>query len=141
MTQDSYMGNYIFEVKLGIFLNLSFSRISNLSGELEYETVGEGGNNDKMVFLNKPHRRPDRIVFEKGMLTVVSDALYAFISEGVKIYNIMIFVKKGARTEKIFWIDQGIVTKRSFSDLDALRGTVLIKSMELAHTGLIELAV
>ena len=141
MTQDSYMGNYIFEVKLGIFLNLSFSRISNLSGELEYETVGEGGNNDKMVFLNKPHRRPDRIVFEKGMQTGVSDALYAFISEGVKINNIMIFVKKGARTEKIFWIDQGIVTERSFSDLDALRGTVLIKSMELAHTGLIELAV
>ncbi|SEU01801.1 phage tail protein [Enterocloster lavalensis] len=141
MTQDSYMGNYIFEVKLGIFLNLSFSRISNLSGELEYETVGEGGNNDKMVFLNKPHRRSDRIVFEKGMQTGVSDALYAFISEGVKINNIMIFVKKCARTEKIFWIDQGIVTKRSFSDLDALRGTVLIKSMELAHTGLIELAV
>ena len=94
-----------------------------------------------MDFLNTPHRRPDRIVFEKGMQTGVSDALFAFISEGVKINNIMIFVKKGARTEKIFWIDQGIVTKRSFSDLDALRGTVLIKSMELAHTGLIELAV
>ena len=141
MTQDSYMGNYIFEVKLGIFLNLSFSRISNLSGELEYETVGEGGNNDKMVFLNKPHRRPDRIVFEKGLQTGAMDAVYAFIAEGVKINNIMIFVKKDSKTEKIFWIDQGIVTKRSFSDLDAMKGTILIKSMELAHTGLIELAV
>ncbi len=135
------MGNYTFEVKLGIFLSLSFSRISNLSSELEYETIGEGGNNDKMVFLNKPHRRPDRIVFEKGLQTGAMDAVYAFIAEGVKINNIMIFVKKDSKTEKIFWIDQGIVTKRSFSDLDAMKGTILIKSMELAHTGLIELAV
>lgn len=141
MAKDTYIGNYVFEVKLGIFLSLSFSKISNLASEVEYETFGEGGNNDKMLFFNKPHRKPDTIVFEKGMQTGTLDALYSFIVEGVKINNIMIFVKKGTTTEKIFWIDQGIVTKKTFTDLDAMNGKIMVKSMELAHTGLVELSI
>lgn len=132
--------NYVFEVKIGVF-NMSFSKVTNLVTETEYEIIGDGGNNDKMQFFNKPKRKPDTIIFEKGIKINTADAIYSLLIEGVKINNIIICVKKENLVKRIFYIDQGIITKKSFGNLDALNGEVFIRKLELAHTGLVEVSV
>ena len=135
---DMYMSGYIFEVLFGGGIVLSFSKVSNLSGELEYEAVGDGGYNDKMLFFNKPRRKPDTIIFERGVRVEDSEDLVLLI-EGTKIHNITILVKKDGVSETMFWIESGIITKKSFSDLDAMNSSLFIRTLELAHTGLIEI--
>ena len=137
--EDEYLTNYTFEVQLGMS-KINFAKISNISTDLEYEIIGDGGNNDRMQFFEKPNRRPDTIVFEKG-LKKESDAGMAFVVVGMKFDNIMILVKKGMTTERIFFIEQGIVTRIGYTDLDAGRGEILIKRIELQHTGIVEMMV
>lgn len=136
----SYINNYNFEVKIGLF-SLGFSKITSISSAAEYETIGKGGENDTMYFLNKPKRSPDSIIFERGMKLGISDGFCSLVSEGVILNNIMIVVKKQFLIQRIFWIDHGIVTRKSFGDLDAMSGTVLIRTLELAHTGMTEIAI
>lgn len=140
MMRESYVKNYNFAVKLGLF-NLSFSKITSISSAAEYETIGNGGINDTMYFFQKPKRNPDTILFERGIKLDMADDFYSLVTEGTLIRNITIIVKQGISNQRIFWIDQGIVTRRSFGDLNASDGALLIRSIEMAHTGLVELAV
>lgn len=57
---------------------------------------------------------------------------------GLKINDIMIFVKKDDVTQKSFYIEQGIISKISFSSLDSLSAEIIVKELELKHTGLVE---
>ena len=137
---DEYLANYVFEVQLGTLNKISFSKISNLSSGIDYETIGDGGNNDNMYLFEKPNRKPDTIIFEKG-LKKGNYGETLFLIEGLKINNIMIMVKKGKKMERVFFIEQGIITKMSYTDLDAGRGEILVKRMEMQHTGIVEMAV
>lgn len=137
---DDYISNYSFEVQLGLMIKISFSKVSNIGSEAEIDVRAEGGNNDRMLFFEKPKRRPDTIMFSMGWGTGLKVSLLSCLVEGLKIDDIMILVKKGATTRKIFYIEQGIISKIKFSDLDALHGEVMIKTLELQHTGLVEIA-
>lgn len=134
--REKYLTNYVFEVQFGS-LKFSFSKVSNISSQTEYDVVADGGINDRMFFFEKPNRRPDTISFEHGMK--VSKDTDAFLMEkGMKVYGIHIFVKKDDITERIFFIEEGVVTGISYTDLDASRGEILIKKMEMQHTGIKE---
>ena len=138
---DSYIGNYSFQVQLGLFVKLSFQKITNIETEIEIETLGDGGNNERMYFFEKPKRKPDRIVFHRGVVSGLKGNVVSYLSEGVKVNDIMILVKRGSSIKKIFYIEQGIISKISYSDLDALNGQILITSMEMQHTGIAEIPV
>jgi len=140
-TGDEYVSNYSFEVQLGLVIKIGFAKITNISSEREYGIQADGGNNDRMFFYEKAKRKPDVISFHKGLTTGVGAAILAWLVEGLKVNDIMILVKKNGSTEKIFFIEQGIVTKVSFSDFDALKGEVIIKTMEMQHTGVVEIPV
>lgn len=137
---DEYLTNYIFEVQFGDSATYSFSKISNIASGTDYEIIGDGGNNDYMYLFEKPNRKPETIIFERG-LKKSSDGEKIYIVQGLKINNIMILVKKGDVTERIFFIEQGMVTKMSYTDLDASHGEILVSRMEMQHTGIIEMPV
>ncbi|MFP3153552.1 phage tail protein [Lachnospiraceae bacterium ZAX-1] len=138
---ENYLPGYEFKVRIGLFVTLNFSKITNLSTEVEYESIGDGGNNDKMRFYNKPKRKPDTIIFERGINTGISNTLYSLVIEGLKVSSVMIEVMLNGSMEKIFWIDEAMITKRSFTDLDASKSSVLIRRLEMIHTGLVEIEV
>lgn len=140
-SEDVYIPNYEFEIQLGLVIKINFSKISNISSQREYEVVADGGNNDRMYFREKAKRKPDTIAFHKGLAIGVSAAILSWLVEGLKVNDIMILVKREGKTEKIFYIEQGILTKVSFSDLDALNGKIIIKTMEMQHTGVVEISV
>lgn len=138
---DDYVSNYSFEVQLGLVIKISFSKISNIVSEGEIEVIADGGNTDRMFFFEKPKRKPDTITFSKGLAVGLGAAVMSWLVEGLKVNDIMILVKKEGRTKKIFYIEQGILTKIAYSDLDAINDEIMIKTMEMQHTGIVEIPV
>lgn len=136
-----YIPNYSFEVQLGLTVKINFSKISNISAKREFDVFMDGGVNDRMYFFEKAKREPDVLTFHKGLSVGGGAAILAWLSAGVKINDIMILVKKDDTVEKIFYVEQGILTNISFSDLDAQNSGVIIKSMEIHHTGVKEIPV
>lgn len=140
-SQDDLIGVYEFEVQLGLMINLSFSKISGISRSGDVGIIGNGGDNDSMHFYLKPRRKPDVIRFEKGWATGMESTIMSWLTEGLIINDIMIIVKQNGSMKKILSIDKAVLTRITYSDLDAMRGDVMIKSMELQHTGVNEISV
>lgn len=138
---DQYVPNYNFEVQLGLTIKLNFFKISNLSSSREYDVIADGGNGDSMYLFEKPKRKPDTVIFSKGVAAGVESAILSWLVEGVKINDIIILVTREGIARKIFYIEQGILTNISFSDLDAMQNEIMIKKMELQHTGIVEIPV
>lgn len=136
-----YVPNYEFEVEFGLVFKVSFSSISNLSSECEYEMIADGGNSDRMFFYQKPNRKMQTTVFRKGVTSDRRDTILTWLTQGLMIDDILIFAKKDGVIKKIFYIEQGILKKISYSDLDAMGQDILIKSMEIEHTGVMEIPV
>ena len=122
--------NFEFQVQLGLLLTVNFSRISDISSQGEFDVRADGGN--------KPHRTPDVMVFHKGWSTGLDSAVMSWLTPGLIIDGILIIVKQNSSMKKILYIEQGILSRIFYSDLDAIRGDVMIKSMELRHTGIKE---
>ncbi len=136
-----YVPNYNFEVQLGLTIKVNFSKISNLSFNREYDVITDGGNGDSMRFVEKPKRKPDTLILSKGLTSDAGSSILSWLVAGVRIYDIMILVTCEGVARKIFYIEQGILTNISFSDLDAMRNEIIIKKMELQHTGIVEIPV
>lgn len=136
-----YVSNYNFEVQLGLTVKINFSKISNISTKRDFGVLADGGVNDRMYFFEKSKREPDTLTFHKGLAVGVGAAILSWLSAGLKINDIMILVRKDSVLKKIFYIEQGILTSISYSDLDALNGGVIIKTMEIRHTGVKEIPV
>ena len=130
--------NLEFEVQLGLMLKINFATITDISSQSEFDIRADGGNNDRMFFSPKPRRMPDRIVFNKGVSTGMDARVMSWLTPGLVIEGVMINVKQDGIMQKVLYIDEGIVSRISFSNLDALRGEAMIKSMELQHTGIME---
>ncbi len=130
--------SYSFEVNFDGF-SFSFSKVVNLSGSVEIETIIDGGSNNSPVILRKPKRSPDMLILEKGVYTSVKDMAFAIFSEGTKITSIHISVKRDGKTVRMFFITNGVIVKREYSPLDALESSVLIEKLSIAHTGITEL--
>ena len=124
--------NFEFQVQLGLLLTVNFSRISDISSQGEFDV------RDRMYFAAKPHRTPDVMVFHKGWSTGLDSAVKSWLTPELIIDGILIIVKQNSSMKKILYIEQGILSRIFYSDLDAIRGDVMIKSMELRHTGIKE---
>ena len=61
------------------------------------------------------------------------------LSEGSSVTNISINVQRNGKTVRMFFVTNGVVIKREYSPLDALESEMLIKSIQIAHTGLTEI--
>ena len=120
----------------------SFSKVSNLVSQMEYETVCEGGNNDFPLLFPKQKTKPDTLVLEKGVHESNCDTAFNSLAEGMWVEQVTIMlVKYGTLLEKVFVINKGMIVKRSFSNLDAGKSDLLIETLEIAHTGLVEVPI
>ncbi len=131
--------SYTFEVSLD-GIGFSFSKVSNISGSVDIDTITEGGANNAPVILRNPKRSPDMLVLEKGLYTSFSDTAFSFLKEGTKITSISISVLRDGKTVRMFFVTNGVVVSRQFSPLDAMNSSVLTVSLQIAHTGITEMA-
>ncbi len=137
--REKLVPSYSFLVTIGPLL-LSFSKVSNLTAQIEYDAVVEGGNNDYPHLFKKPKSSPDTLILEKGVRAGITDLGFELLMEGkqVELVTIML-LKNGIELQKAFYIKKGLIVKRQFSDLNAMGNEVLIETLEIAHTGLVKL--
>jgi len=138
-SHDSYLLNYSFEVRIG-GSRYGFAKVNNISASVEFDTIVNGGTNDAPVILLKPKKTADMIIFEKGLKSDLSDTTFSLLTEGKKVVGVMIFVKLNGTIKRIYSISTGVIVKREFSSLDAMGDQVFIEALQIAHTGLTEIA-
>lgn len=120
----------------------SFSKVSNLAAEVEYETVQEGGKNDWPHLFPKQKARADMLTLEKGVRERSINFAFNSLVEGMRVEQVTIMlVKNGILPQKVFVINEGMITKRSFSNLDASSSNLFIETLEIAHSGLTEIPI
>lgn len=136
---EKLLPSYNFLVTIGQNI-YSFSKVSNLVAQIEYETVPEGGNNDYPLLFPKQKSSPDTLILEKGVRTRALDPSFNLLVEGMQVEMVTILlVKDGRHLEKVFYFKKGLIVKRTFSDLDAKGNELLIETLEIAHSGLEEI--
>ena len=129
--------SYSFSVTLN-GLSFSLSKVDNISSSIDIETIVSGGSNNAPIILRKPKQNPDVLVLERGIYTSMQDVKLAMFKEGSKISAINISVLRDGEIVRMFFIRNGVVIKREFSSLDSMDSSVMIQSMQIAHTGLTE---
>ena len=138
-SHNSYLPNYSFDVRIA-GVSFGFSKVDNISSGIEFDTIVNGGNNDSPVIMPKPKRSPDMIVFQKGLKADFDDTMFSLLTEGKKVSGVMIFVKNNGKIKRIFTITSGVIIRREFSSLDAMGGDLFLEALQIAHTGLTEIA-
>lgn len=134
MESKDLLTNEHFTVHIGQS-TYGFARISNLAAELEYEPVNEGGRNAHPLLFKKAKSRPDVLTLEKGVC-LTKTGVKMSLNVGFKVSGVIVGIKKNKEECLNFTFDDGIVTKVELGNLDALGHEVLIKKIEIAHTGL-----
>ncbi len=130
---------YSFEVTLD-GISFSFSKVSNISGSIDIDTIIDGGKNDAPVILRTPKRSPDMLLLERGLYTSFNDTIFSLFKEGTQIATISINVLRNGSIVRMFYISSGVVVARQFSPLDALSSSVFTVTLQIAHTGITEIA-
>lgn len=137
--REKLVPGHSFIVTLGVLV-LSFSKVSNIATQIEYDAINEGGNNDYPLLFRKPKTNPDTLILERGVRTRATDLAFDLLREGVQVeLGTILVMKNGIDLQKAFYFKKGIIVKRQFSDLDAMSNDLFIESMEIAHTGLVQL--
>ena len=137
-TQD----NLAKRTKFNVILNgmpLGFSKVSNISSTMEFETVVEGGVNDRVHYLPKPRQSLDKLILEYGIAS--GELLRTTLTAGYELTRgivIMVMPDKGAVPTATYVATWGIVTKWEIDTLDATSSGLLIKKVEISHSGLDE---
>lgn len=123
--------------------SFSFAKVSNMSQSIEYETITEGGYNESPHLMVKQKTKPDTIILEGGILR--NDTLYDIatkltVGKGIYIGMIIVLGEGLISGKKMYTFDKGIVTKVDIGELSAMSGEILIKKLEITHSGLKEVS-
>lgn len=134
--EELLMNNkFIVSLNLAVF---SFAKVTNLTGSIELETIQEGGYNDSPRFLYKARDKTDTLVLERGLQRnrIASEML---LKTGIPVNVATIMVLHNGGVAKTYGFEYGIITKWDVGELDARGKEILIRKLEISHTGLFEL--
>lgn len=134
--REELVANNRFVVTLGL-LTYSFSKVTNISNSMELETVPEGGYNDSPRFFPKQKTKVETLVLERGVQT--GQRLGTDLKVGMHVYIAIIMVMNGGKVAKTYSFEEGIVTKWEVGGLEAVGKQLLLKKVEITHTGLLEI--
>ncbi len=137
---EQWITNNQFKVTFGQQC-YGFSKISNLSAELEYDSIMEGGRNESPLLFRKARSKQDVMTLERGVRTVRTNMKEPRLLPGTLLKAVVFFIRMDQKTYRKYTFDEGVITKIQLTDLNALGNEVLIEKMEIAHSGLYEISV
>ena len=116
----------------------SFSEVSGISAETEFEDFREGGINDYTHKLAKLTKYPN-LTLKRGITD--TDELWSWhqdvINGTIARKTISVILQNVAKEEKWRWVFRDAYpVKWSGSDLNATNNTVAVESIEFAHHGM-----
>jgi phage tail-like protein len=124
---------------------LSFSKVTNMSRNTEYDTIVEGGLNSMVHTFTKAKQQQETLILEKGVnISRKKDSenlAKMGLKPGGRINQAVTLVVLGddQKTERRYGFDEGVVIRWEIGGLDAMGSEVLIERFEIAHSGLKEL--
>ena len=125
---------------------LSFSKVSNISRTLDYDTFIEGGLNTMVRTFTKPKQQQETLILEKGISITQNYTNAVYKKLGLRIGGrikqaVTLVVLGGDRKymDRYYSFNEGVVIKWEVGNLDALSKEVMIERFEIAHSGLQEL--
>lgn len=140
--KKGYHNNFIYDYNYIVHIGsdkFGFSKISNLVISYEPDILQEGGGDSRIV---RKKEKTEALILEKGMTKKETAAFEHRYKNGQLIRELTIFVLgKNKKPVAAFFFEEGMITKRSFSNLDAQGGNIMIAQMEITHTGLKEIEV
>ena len=125
-------------------LPLSFSKVSSIEIAIETQALAEGGENRYVHSLSAPISSEKVIVLEKGVPAGVIDSAVGLLADTVlrvgATFEVIIVtvLDQNGMPKKLFAINGAILRKRSFSELNAISGSVLIETLEFVYEDLTE---
>lgn len=138
--RESLLLNNQFIVSFGVVL-YSFARVSNLSDSFEVEAVSEGGCNGCQRLLMKPKSKLETLILEKGIQKSIAGIQGDMLRTGIPVSSVTVMVLDRGMVRKSYFLEEGVITKWEVGSLDALGKDVLIKKVEITHSGLVEIPV
>lgn len=126
-----------FTVAIGP-INISFSKVRNISKDIQFEVLQEGGVNDHAHILQKPYTSPHKLIFEKGVsdTSTLSKLTPLLVGKKLPYYGTITIKNSMGETAGSYSFTEPIILKWSIGELDALGNKVLIESLEIAHSGI-----
>jgi phage tail-like protein len=126
---------YRFKVFLGNpGKEIGFQRVSGLKLSLGFEPLAVGGKNDGPVLLPVPVKEPGRVTFERGRK---SADILPELCPGACLTNVAVSVlTRDGGVLVTYHTPMATVESLEVSELDALRGEILIEKYTLLHSGL-----
>lgn len=119
---------------------LGFSKVSGLVMEMDSEAYVEGGNGALPYIMRKKESNNKILTFEKGISKGFDQTVLWAAVPGCRVDDILIIVKRNTfEIDKVFYVEEGVITKISYSNLDAASSDILTISFELSHSGLMEM--
>lgn len=140
ISMTEYFTGTEFEVTFDM-VTVSFSKVTNIGGSIEVESYAEGGRNSSPIYFQKPKRRPETIVFEKGMNDSFVGSVFSLLKEGSHVLNVMIMIKNNGKLKRVLSFNDGLVLSKRITCIDAMSNKVLIERLEMAHSGLFEVPI
>lgn len=138
--RESLLLNNQFIVSFGVTL-FSFAKVSNISDTFEVETVSEGGSNRYPEFLMKQKAKAETLVLERGVSQGLLGLADMGMRTGIPVTSVTIMVMERGKVKKAYFMEKGVITKWEVGSLDAMGKDVLLKKIEITHSGLTEVAV
>lgn len=135
--REDYLYDCNFIAHIGT-QKFGFSKISNLVINSDVET--KFGDSNTLIPMQKKNRSLETLKLEKGLTRMKADAFENHYTEGKLIKDMIIFVLDHYKLpEMAFYFDSGMITSKSYSNLDAKSGNILMMTMVIKHTGLKEI--
>ena len=133
MAASDLVSGAVFLVNL-YGIELGFSKISGLSGSVEYDSYLEGGG--QLHLLYRQASSAGTITLEKGV-SAVDQRVLELLRPGTSIVGITIELQKNVKTVESYYIESGMLVSWQLGDLDAMSSAVVVKTFTIAHTGIL----
>ena len=126
-----------FSVTIGP-ITMSFSKIKNISKQIQYDVLKEGGVNDYVHIMQKAYSQPHKLVLEKGLgdSSIMSMLVPALVGKKLPFPGTINIKNSKGDNVATYTFDSPIIVKWQLGELNALENKVLIESMEIVHNGI-----
>ena len=140
-TGDPLLG-FQFEVYFGNSTKIGFSRVSNISLGKTIHAVSDVGNHRRRYYYRDRDEESrmghNVLVLERGVSTDESDKLLRKYVAGVNIESMTIKILQNGKAVRMLAVNNAVVIKSGFSDLDASQTSVMMRRIEIRHSGIEE---
>jgi len=140
LLKQKITARFIFELE-GMFVG-GFSKVKNIQRKIAREPYEEGGLNTQPIILASPQKELSQLVLEKGYVKM--NPMVKSINNEIRtqehIFRLgsLLVVNEYYIPIRTFYFEKGIISEWSMSDLDATSPNILVDSITIQHTGLIE---